>query len=63
MYGIKFDGYDYGDRYETYEEAESAAYDMCSAFNQGSIDLYRENPGDYLEEAGDNTASYEIFEV
>lgn len=61
-YGIIFDGYDDGERYDTYEEAEDAACEMCSAFNQGSIDLYNENPGDYPEETDENSASYEIFE-
>jgi hypothetical protein len=63
MYGIRFDGYDDGERYETYEEAEEAACEMCSAFSQGSIDLYNENPGDYLEESDGNTANYDIFEA
>ena len=61
-FGINFDGIDYGDRYNSYEEALEAADEMASAYNQGSVDLYNENPGDYPEESGDNTGSYEIFE-
>lgn len=61
-FGIIFDGIDYGDRYNTYEEAEEAACEMCSAYNQGSLDLLLINPGDYPEEAAGYGKDYEIFE-
>lgn len=61
MYKIIFDGYEYEDEYDTYDEAYEAALEMKSAFNQGSIDLYLMNPGDYEEEA-DGNGDFKIVE-
>lgn len=63
MYKIIFDGYEREETYETYEEAEAAAWVMKDDFNAGSSILYEMNPGDYQEEMDGATASYEIIEV
>ena len=63
MFKIVFDGYMDDDKYDTYEEAEEAAYTMVDEFNAGASNLYNSNPGDYLEEAGDETCDFEIIEV
>ena len=61
-YIVNFGGYDYPDEYSTEEEAYEAGLEMQSAFNQGSIDLYGMNPGDFIEEAtGDD--GFEVKEV
>ena len=62
-YKVEFDGYLYEDEYDTYEEAEEAALTMCSEYHQGAVDLYNENPGDFLEEGGDSgDPEYRIVE-
>lgn len=63
-YRIVFDGYDDGERYDSYDEAEEMACEMCSAFKRGKADLYAMNPGDYdLEPCSKDTADYYIEEV
>lgn len=63
MYKIIFDGYEQDRVYETYEEAEAAAWVMVDDFNTGSEILYEMNPGDYEEEMDGATANFEIIEV
>ena len=64
MYKIIFDGYEEEDLYETEEEAEAAAEVMIDNWHAGSVDLYLSNPGDFLEEGGDDPEpEYEIVEV
>jgi hypothetical protein len=62
-YKIIFDGYEEPEIYDTYEEAEEAALVMLSDFNQGCIDLYLSNPGDYTDESDGNTGFYKIIKV
>ena len=62
-YKIIFDGYEQEGTYETYEEAESAAWTMVDDFNTGSAILYKMNPGDYEEEMDGATANFEIIKV
>lgn len=62
-YKIVFDGYEQEKTYETYEEAEFAAWTMVDDFNTGSAILYEINPGDYEEEMDGATANYEIIKV
>ena len=63
MFKIKFDGYLEDEEFDTYEEAEEAAYVMVDDFHAGCVDLYNMNPGDYLEEMGDATDHFEIVEI
>lgn len=63
MYKIIFDGYEQDQTYNTYEEAEAAAWVMVDDFNTGSEILFESNPGDYEEEMDGATANYEIIEV
>lgn len=63
MYKIIFDGYEQEGTYETYEQAEEAAWVMVDDFNVGASILYEMNPGDYEEEMDGATANYEIIEV
>lgn len=62
-YKIIFDGYEQDRIYDTYEEAEEAAYVMVDDFNTGAEILYEMNPGDYEEEMDGATANFEIIEV
>lgn len=62
-YKIIFDGYEQDRVYDTYEEAEEAAYIMVDDFNTGAEILYEMNPGDYEEEMDGATADFEIIEV
>ena len=62
-YKIIFDGYEQDRIYNTYEEAEEAAYIMVDDFNTGAEILYEMNPGDYEEEMDGATADFEIIEV
>lgn len=62
-YRIIFDGYPEEELYDSYDEAYEAALEMKSNFNQGAIDLYNSNPGDYLEDDDDKDGSFEIEEV
>lgn len=62
-YKIIFDGYEQDRIYDTYEEAEEAAYIMVDDFNTGAEILYEMNPGDYEEEMDGATADFEIIEV
>ena len=48
MYKVVFGGYEYPDEYDSYDEAYEAGLEMASAYNQGGIDLYLSNPGDYV---------------
>jgi len=63
MYKIVFDGYEEDEIYETYEEAEEAAWVMVDNFNAGAEILAMSNPGDYEEEMDGATADFEIIEV
>ena len=58
---VVFDGYEYPDEYDTYDEAYEAGLEMSSAFNVGSINLFLENPGYYMEEA-DGSGTFTINE-
>lgn len=62
-YKIIFDGYEQDRIYDTYEEAEEAAYVMVDDFNTGAEILYEMNPGDFEEEMDGATADFEIIEV
>jgi hypothetical protein len=47
------------DEFGSYEEADDYACMLCSAYNQGSVDDYNSNPGDY---GGYEEPYYDIYE-
>ena len=52
-------GIDYGEEFDSEDEAQEYADMLCGAYNQGHIDDYLSNPGDY---EGYTEPDYEIFE-
>ena len=60
MWKLSFMGIDQPDEFESQSEAEEYACTLCSAYNQGSVDDYNSNPGDY---EGYEEPYYSIYEV
>ena len=64
-YKIVFDGEVWEeDIYDTYEEAEAGALELCSCERLGAEIMHMSNPGDYDYEEDDwEDSDYEIIEV
>lgn len=59
-YQVIFEGEEEGEPYDTYEEAEEAALNMCSDMRTGRGNLAANNPYEY---SYDEDEEYEIVEV
>lgn len=60
-YLIDGERFDEDEVYDTYEEAEEAAWESLSNMSVGAEILHMSNPGDYPDE--DCDADYEIIEI
>lgn len=64
VFKVIFNGELEDEVFNTEQEADSYALDLCNAYAQGGEDLYLSNPGDYpYEETCCDTPEYEIIEV
>ena len=61
-YQVILEGEEEGEPYDTYEEAEKAALNMCSEMRTGRGDLAANNPYEYSYDE-DEEYEYEIVEV
>lgn len=61
-YQVIFEGEEEGEPYDTYEEAEEAALNMCSDMRTGCGTLAANNPYEYSYDE-DEEYEYEIVEV
>ena len=60
-YQVIFEGEEEGEPYDTYEEAEEAALNMCSEMRTGRGDLAANNPYEYSYDE-DEEYEYEIVD-
>ena len=62
QYKVEFEGYEYDDVFDTYDDAEEYALYMVSCYHTGGEILEMSNPGDYPYDP-DYEPEYAIIEI